>query len=73
MEFETGVQKTVKAKGRGTDITISICLNSIHDLVTHALRRIIYFGSHLTPVSLLLTWVQKLQRKIGLTDKFSFP
>lgn len=55
MEFETGVQKTVKAKGRATDITISICLNSIHDLVTHALSRIIYFGSHLTPVSLLLT------------------
>lgn len=45
MEFETKVQKTVKAKGRGTDITISISLNPIHDLDTHALSRIIYFGS----------------------------
>lgn len=42
MEFETGVQKTVKAKGRGTDITISICLNPIHDLDTLALSRITY-------------------------------
>lgn len=46
MEFETKVQKTVKAKGRGTDITISISLNPIHDLNTLALSRIIYFGSH---------------------------
>lgn len=37
MECETDVQNTVKAKGRATDTTRTICTNSIQGWDTHAL------------------------------------
>lgn len=55
MECETDVQKTVKAKGRATDMSIIICTNSIQGWGTHALGRITYYGSRFSPMLLLLT------------------
>lgn len=45
MECETDVQKTVKAKGRATDMSIIISTNSIQGWDTHALAIIICTNS----------------------------